>query len=188
MRVSRPLVGATIIAVAGIYGAADQYLGSRIGLGEWTVSVSQMSAPWLAIAFLAGTWPSRRLQAVAMGSLVTVAAVGGYLAMTLSPVEGVALQSVHWDLEVRSQLHVILPALITGPAFGWLGWYWRATQTRLPGLLMSAFFVLEPFVRFFDGALIDSRSLVWPAEIALGVMLAVALSLATRRPATGTAL
>jgi hypothetical protein len=182
MRVPRLVIAVMIVVIAGIYGAADQYLGSRIGLGEWTVSVSQMSAPWLAIAFLAGCWPGRRVQAVAMGSLVTIAAVGGYLAMTLSPMEGVAVQSIHWGLEVRSQLHIFLPALISGPAFGWLGGYWRATHSRLPGIVMAAFFVLEPLVRSLDGQLIDSHSLAWPAEIALGTTLAVVLTRITRRP------
>jgi hypothetical protein len=53
-----------------------------------------MSAPWLAIAFLAGAWPRRRAHAAAMGLLVTLAAVAGYLGMTLSPLEGVATDSI----------------------------------------------------------------------------------------------
>ena len=173
-----------IVAVACIYGAGDQYLGSRVQLGEWTVAVSQMSAPWLLIAFLAGAWPTRRLGAIGMGALVTAAAVTGYLAMTLSPLEGVAFQSIHWGSEVRSQLHVILPALITGPAFGWLGGYWRSARSRGAAVLISAFLILEPFARTLGGQLIDSRSVVWLAEIALGLALAFALSLvAARRPA-----
>lgn len=187
MRVPRPLIALLIVGVAGVYGAADQYLGSRIGLGEWTVSVSQMSAPWLAMAFLGGVWPGRRLQAVAMGSLVTVAAVAGYLAMTLSPLEGVAAHSIRWSFEVRSQLHIILPALVTGPAFGLLGGYWRSTHSRGSGVLMAALFALEPCVRFADGQLIDPRSLVWPAEIALGIALTVAVWLASQRRGPATA-
>jgi hypothetical protein len=101
--------------------------------------------------------------------------------MTLSPVEGVAVHSIHWGPEVRSQLHIILPALLTGPAFGWLGSYWRATHAALPGILMACFFILEPLVRFLDGQLIDSRSLAWPAEIALGITVAAAVSLSARR-------
>jgi hypothetical protein len=182
VRIPRPLITVIIVFGACLYGGADQYLGSRNGLGEWTVSVSQMSAPWLAIAFLAGTWPERRIRAVALGALVTIAAVAGYLVMTLSPLEGVASSSVHWALEIRSQFHVILPGLITGPAFGWLGAYWRSTQSRGPGVLISALFVLEPFARFCDGRLVDSRSLVWPAEIALGLALAFVLLRSGRRP------
>jgi hypothetical protein len=104
------------------------------------------------------------------------------MAMMLSPIEGVAVQSIHWGLEVRSQLHIILPALITGPAFGWLGWYWRATRTRLPGILMAGFFVLEPLVRLLDKQLIDPGSLTWPAEVALGLALVIAVLVSTTRP------
>jgi hypothetical protein len=67
VRISRPAIAVLIVVLAAVYGAADQFLGSRIELGEWTVAVSQMSAPWLAIAFLAGTWSGRRLHAVALG-------------------------------------------------------------------------------------------------------------------------
>jgi cation transport ATPase len=181
MQVRRRLAAALIVMAACLYGAADQYLGSRIGLGRWTVSVSQMSAPWLAIAFLAGAWPRRRAHAVAMGLLVTLAAVAGYLGMTLSPLEGVATDSIRWSFEVRSQLHVILPALVSGPAFGWLGGYWRSTHSRRSALLIAALFALEPCVRLIDGQLIDPRSLVWPAEVALGFALAAAVWLTTRR-------
>jgi hypothetical protein len=115
-----------------------------------------------------------------MGLFVTLAAVVGYMAMTLSPLEGVGTDSIHWSLEIRSQLHVILPALASGPAFGWLGGYWRSTHSRASALLMAALFALEPCVRLADGQLIDPRSLVWPAEVALGVALAAGAWRTTR--------
>lgn len=174
MRAARGVQALVILLGGFVYGAADQYLGSRIGLGEWTVAVSQMSAPWLAIAFVAGAWPHRGVYAMTIGAAITLAAVAGYMLMTLSPIEGVATSSIHWWMELRSQLHVILPALLTGPLFGWLGGRWRRNHDLAPALLVAALFALEPFARIVAHQLIDSRSLVWPAEVAAGAALAIA--------------
>lgn len=182
MRATRLLMVLFAIALAGVYGAADQYLGSRVGLGEWTVSVSQMSAPWLVIAFLAGTRPRRRIGAVTAGLAVTMAAVAGYFFMTLSPMEGVSTGSIDWSAEIRSQLHVILPALATGPLFGWLGGVWRDTRSPRAVLLVAALFICEPLVRLGAGQLVDPRSFAWPAEVAIGLTLAALTVLRRRGP------
>ncbi len=185
MRVARPVQAILIVLVAAIYGAADQYLGSRIQLGEWTVAVSQMSAPWLAIAFVTGAWPVRRGHAVVIGTAVTFAAVAGYMVMMLSPVEGVTLSAINWPAELRSQLHVILPACLTGPLFGWLGWRWRREQSVAPALLIAALFAFEPVVRAVAGMQIESRSVVWLIEAGSGVLAGVAVAL--RRAAASQA-
>jgi len=180
MRVARLAPPVLILLACGVYGAADQYLGSRVQLGEWTVAVSQMSAPWLALAFVAGAWSSRRAQAVTMGAAITYAALAGYVLMMLSPIEGVTPSSVDWLMELRSQLHVLLPAAFTGPLFGWLGWRWRHEQSLLPALLPATLFALEPIARTVAGQQIDARSLVWPMEAAIGAALA-GMAVAFRR-------
>ena len=108
-----------------------------------------------------------------IGAAVTLAAVTGYMLMTLSPFEGVAISSINGWTELRSQIHIILPALFTGPLFGWLGWRWRRNCQLAPALLLAALFALEPFARIVAARLIDSRSLVWPTEIAAGAALAL---------------
>jgi hypothetical protein len=180
MRTARRVKVLVILMGAIVYGAADQYLGSRIGLGEWTVAVSQMSAPWLAIAFFAGSWSQHHLRAMAMGTAITLAVVGGYFVMMLSPLEGVATNSINWSMEFRSQLHIVLPALITGPLFGWLGLRWRRQRDLAPALLLAALFALEPVARIATDRLIDSHSLVWPAEAAAGAALALAAAAGRR--------
>lgn len=186
MRVARFAQPLLIVLAGGIYGAADQYLGSRIQLGEWTVAVSQMSAPWLALAFLAGTWPNHRTHAVAIGAATTFAAVAGYMLMTLSPVEGVAPSAIHWLAEIRSQLHVIVPASLTGPLFGWLGWRWRRESSLVPALLVAALFALEPLARALAGQQVASRSLAWPVEVVTGAALAATATAFRRAAASRT--
>jgi hypothetical protein len=183
MRVARRVQLLIIVVGAVVFGAADQYLGSRVALGEWTVAVSQMSAPWLAIAFAAGAWPNRRMHAMAMGTGITLAAVVGYMAMTLSPLEGVAPSSIHWWMELRSQLHIVLPALVTGPVFGWLGWRWRRDRDLAPALVVAAIFALEPLARIAANQMVAAHSFVWPAEVAGGVALAVSAVVFRRAPA-----
>lgn len=41
MRISRPAIAILIVVLAAVYGAADQFLGSRSELGEWTVAERQ---------------------------------------------------------------------------------------------------------------------------------------------------
>jgi hypothetical protein len=84
-----------IAAAAGlVFGGADQYLGSRVTLGLWASSLSGMSAPWLLLPFLCGLAQAVPRRAALAGLTVTVAALVGYFALTLSPLEGVALASV----------------------------------------------------------------------------------------------
>lgn len=184
MRVARTAQPLMILLAGGVYGAADQYLGSRIELGAWVVAVSQMSAPWLALAFLAGCWPQRRIPAMTLGATITLSAIAGYMLMMLSPLEGVTPSSIQWLNEFRSQLHIILPALLTGPVFGWLGWRWRREKSLAPALLVAALFALEPLARVVADQQIDSHSLVWPIEVATGAALAltaIALRTASQR-------
>ena len=87
-RRERGLLAACLVAVAAgfVFGGADQYLGSRIALGPWASSVSAMSAPWLLLAVRvrddAAQASAARWRSV---WLVTLAALAGYFALTLSP-------------------------------------------------------------------------------------------------------
>jgi hypothetical protein len=110
------------MAIGFAFGAVDQYLGSLWSfshLGHWAVGVSLMSAPWLALPFLLGCRETSPRRAALLGWLVTQSALIGYFVLTLSPVEGVSLQGIDTLGFVRSQLHVILPGLATGPG-AWL--------------------------------------------------------------------
>jgi len=61
-----------------VFGAADQYLGSRVTLGLWAATVSTASAPWLVLPFAFGCSQVRPRRAMLLGLVVTVAALAGY--------------------------------------------------------------------------------------------------------------
>ena len=86
-----------------VFGAGDQYLGTvhaANAMGWWTISVSVLSAPWLILPFIVGSTQRRPHRAAVAGLVVTLSALAGYFAMTLSPMEG-----VHFSLmELRALL------------------------------------------------------------------------------------
>ncbi len=173
----------TGIAFAFSFGAVDQYLGSlwsSTHLGFWTADVSQMSAPWLALAFLAGLTAEHARAAAVAGTSVTFAALLGYFVMTLSPLESVGAGQIHLLDFVDSQLHVLAPALLTGPLWGWLGWRWRTARSWPSATLLAGGFCLEPLARLLT--LRQFRlAAVGVVELGIGVVLLTGFALAVRR-------
>jgi cytochrome b561 len=143
-----------VAAMAFLFGAADQYVGglwSATHIGFWTIDVSMMSAPWLALPFLVGARAPAASRAAWIGALATFAALLGYFTMTLSPIEGVALRQIHPLPFLVSQLHVILPAVVTGPLWGWLGHRWRTRRSWVSAVSVAVPFCLEPLARSIYG-------------------------------------
>ena len=174
------------VAFGLVFGGADQYLGSRITLGPWASSVSAMSAPWLLVPFVFGSAQVQRRRAMLVGLIVTVSALAGYFALTLSPWEGVALGRFPGDLIAlaHSNLRNIVGGVVTGPLFGALGWRWRTARSRVGAGLLAAAFCLEPAARLAVGQL-PSPAVVWGIEVALGIGLAGYFLRAARRPSAG---
>src|SRR5438128_556317 len=112
------------IAFAAAFGAADQYLGSFSAHPSAT-AVSLLSAPWLLVAFAAGWTQTAPRRAIVLGTVSTLAGLGGYWLMTLSPVEGAHLSVGAVRGLLYSQSILIVGAFLTGPLFGWLGNRWR---------------------------------------------------------------
>ena len=171
-RRTRPFIVA--IAVGFLFGAADQYLGSRVALGLWAATVSTTSAPWLALPFAFGCSQVRPRRATALGLVVTSAALAGYFALMWSPLEGVVLsQSLgHLPTLLRSQWANVLGGLLTGPLFGFLGQRWRVERSWAGPALVAGSFCLEPLARWLAGRL-SPPAFVWQAEVAAGALLAL---------------
>lgn len=162
---------AVLIGVA--FGVGDQYLGS-LAVGVWTISVSQLSAPWLVLPFMVGCSQQRAGRAAALGLLATLSALAGYFLMIMGPFEG-----GHWQLTLQ-EMHgiyasnrlVIAGAFLTGPLYAWLGQLWRTRRAWLSALAVAGALCLEPFVLLATGRTYPGRGVVWPIEIAVGVLLA----------------
>jgi hypothetical protein len=163
------------IVVGLLFGGADQYLGSLITLGAWTSSVSQMSAPWLILPFAFGCTQTRPSRAALVAVTVTAAALAGYYAMTLSPVEGVAIRTIPTFAPglLGSNLPIIAGGAVTAPLCGLVG-YWARMGRWWPGaVLVAGALCLEPLARTHA----DRRYppiIVWHVEIAAGVAVGLA--------------
>lgn len=160
------------VALGFAFGVGDQYLGSLAA--GWTVSLSQLSAPWLLLPFLFGCCQARPRRAAAVGLVATLAGLLGYFLMVMGPFEGgqwnLTLHEVH-GLFVSNRL-IIFGGFLTAPAYAWLGQMWRAQRAWVSALAVAGSLCLEPLALVVAGRSFPGSSVVWPVEIACGVLLA----------------
>ena len=164
-----------VIVIGGlVFGAGDQYLGTvhaMNALGLWTESVSVLSAPWLILPFIVGWTQGRPRRAAVTGLVVTLSALAGYFAMTLSPMEGVHFSLVELrDLLGTKQLNEI-GGLLSGPLFGWLGYRWHAGRSWLAAVLVTGALCLEPLAVTVAGRNVGRSGFVWMLEVVVGVVV-----------------
>jgi Family of unknown function (DUF6518) len=155
-----------------VFGAGDQYLGSlrpMVAFGPWTVSVSQMSALWLLLPFAFGCTQERPRPAMLVGVVATASALIGYFAMTLSPVEGVAVHRIPAVAAalLATNLLWIVGGAVTGPLFGLLGQRWRERRWWITVAVVGGAFLFEPVARYLRRELVGP-SWVWVAEAIVG--------------------
>jgi Family of unknown function (DUF6518) len=161
------------LVVGFAYGAADQYLGSlrpMLVLGSWTPTAAQVSAPWLLLPFLIGATQLRPRPALRAGLMTTLAMLGGYFAMTLSPLEGVPFTATPAGL-----LHLlpgngvyVVAGLVSGPVYGLLGQRWRTRRSLFSAAAFIGPLCLEPWARETVGRFFSPSS-VWAVEAILGL-------------------
>jgi len=168
-------VVATLVGIA--FGAADQYLGSLrslVALGPWAVAVSGMSAPWLLLPFAFGYTQERPRRAVLVGSVAVASALAGYFAMTVSPIEGVALKDLPQATAalLASNGLVIVGGVVTAPVFALLGQRWRVDRWWVAAAIVAGVFVFEPLALLATGRL-TGPAWIWLVEAAVGGCLAV---------------
>jgi hypothetical protein len=165
------MVVVVALALAAIFGGADQYLGS-LSWYPWGADVSLLSAPWLLLPFLAGWTQRDRRRAPMLGLACTAAAFLGYGLMTLSPMEGAELTARTATGFVISQSPLIVAGFVTGPLFGWFGYRWRTERAWVGALVTAVAFCLEPLARIPAGHAIRFPA-VWIAEVAVGLAMVI---------------
>ena len=143
-------------------------LHAAAAMGAWSTSVSLLSAPWLILPFVVGTTQSRPRRAAVAGLVVTLSALAGYFAMTLSPIEGVHFSMVELrGLLGTNQLNEI-GGLIGGPVFGWLGTGWHTSRLWLAAAIVTGALCLEPIAVSVAGRS-DGRSGLRAVEVVVGL-------------------
>jgi hypothetical protein len=162
------------IGVGLVFGGGDQYLGAINANGLWTVSLSLLSAPWLVLPFCFGCSQLRSSRAARVGLVATMSALLGYFLMIMGPFEG-----GQWTMNLReihglfvSNADNIIGGLLTGPLYGLAGQRWRTRRAWLSAALVAGALCLEPLALTIAGRNAPGDLVVWPAEIAFGVVLA----------------
>ena len=179
-----PSRGALLItaAVAGAlaYGYLTAHIPSPRDAGVFWVS--NLSAPWLALAFLAG-WPQRSpLWGALAGVCAGVACVVGFYAqffsfgdpnrLGLSPATPLAERLVaDFGGWVSFAAPWLLAGVLAGAVFGSLGACWGKWRTRAAGVLLAAAFIFESAAWYlYNDALWPPYS-IWFTEICFGILL-----------------
>jgi Family of unknown function (DUF6518) len=166
---------ALALVVSAAFGAGDQYLGSGHVFGSgWPTDVSLLSAPWLVLAFVAGSTQREPRRAALLGLGCTTAALVGYFLLTDSPLEGAHYSLMNARGFFVSEHEVLLGAVVTGPLFGWFGQQWRTRRAIGGAFVTAAALCLEPLARRASVDPIRYRD-VWLAEVAAGLALAAAV-------------
>ena len=143
-------------------------------------AIGNVSAVWLLLPFLAGAGTgSRRVMAGALSGLAaTLAALTGfYFAESFVLDLGPHPWLTDLSLTMGTVLYYGERALVTGPVFGALGYWWRQRGSMAAAGLLAAAFVLEPAAWWLYGIYLGGGAAypvpgyppLWLVEIAIGI-------------------
>ena len=171
---------AAALACAFLFGLLVAWVkGNDAGLRD---AIGNMSAPWLLLPFLAGAFAGVRSlpRAALAGLAATLAALAGfYLAESVVLDLGPHPWLTDLALTMRGGVIWSERAILSGPVFGALGFWWQRTHSLLAAGVVAAFFVLEPFAWWLYGSVylggqaaypVPGYPVLWLGEIAIGVL------------------
>ena len=168
-----------VFVASCLFGVVDATLWNQTS----TFWIANMSAAYLALAFVAGASVARRGAPVAL----VIAAASTIVALAAFYVWRVETQ--HLDVPSAQQqfLRYALPGLLCSPAFGWLGHRWAGPRQPLALLPLALALALEHKAWQRHLGFSPGPSTPWHVEIALGISLAAAalVAFAMRRGTTG---
>lgn len=149
--------------------------------GGVRLQAGNISAPWLAIAFVAGAFYRQASRAAGAGLMATLAALLGFYAQQ-SPLADLNRGSLRflgdpsgmYRFIVAPHLVVFVGGMVTGLMFGAFGSAWAARRSRRAAAAIALCFVLEPFAWVSFGVLAGRHDFpqvwwLWLGEIAIGV-------------------
>lgn len=169
---------ALILGLAAVFGIAAAWIkGNDAGLRD---AIGNVSAVWLFLPFLAGAAAGCRR--VITGALCGLAAtltalVGFYFAESFVLDLGPHPWLTDLSLTMGPVVYYAERALLTGPIFGALGFWWQQRRSLVAAGILAASFVLEPAAWWLYGIHIGGAAYpvpnypaLWLAEIAMGIV------------------
>ena len=144
-----------VLVAAAAFGVVEQWAGG--GRPAVVTALGGVAAPWLVLPFLAGASRASRRGARVLGAAVTLAALAGFLVANAGSVQNF-LASPGTDFLSMVLNPWYLGAVVSGLAYGLLGYRWRVTRSWRPALAVTAPVMLEPALRWW----LSSRGmLIW---------------------------
>jgi hypothetical protein len=167
------------LLAALVKGAGGDGVGT---LPTLRIAVTDLSAPWLLVAFLAGRRATRLAAGALLGFLATMSALlGFYLLVSLVLAADLGGDGILGNAGQTLWANRIYLAggVLTGPLCGALGARWRATRTGSVALVAGVLLAGEPLVLTGIGVLLPAtvvgrdaiRIAVFVAEFATGILL-----------------
>lgn len=179
MKLRRPIVIAFAALAVGV--AMSLLKGSG---GGARLQLGNLSAPWLLVAFLAGSRYRRIGAAAGAGVLATIVALLGFYGeqSPIADFSGASVRFVEdppqmWAFLVGPHGIVYAGGVATGLLFGALGHAWAARGSRLALGALAVAFLAEPVAQLGAGAMIGGGDALqrywwlWLGEIVLGFVL-----------------
>jgi hypothetical protein len=184
-------VGAVIVAAATFGALAALVKGQGGGVRD---ALGNISAPWLLLAFLAGTvWPRARVAALCGLGATLIALAAFYAAESVILDLGPHSWIVDLQLTFRGGHAYFVEAVLSGPIFGALGGIWARRRSVLAAAAIILAFVGEPLAVWlfqrragFSGGsgLLTHYPLMWASEIAIGLAGAIWVGARVLKPSS----
>ena len=185
-RVALVLAGAFAFGVLAAL-AKGQDTDGLSTLSQVRGALGNLSAPWLLVAFVAGTQAPRLRSAALLWLLATMVALLGFYLLTVLVID---LNAHGFLNELRRELRAnrvyLEGGLLTGPSFGIVGWLWRQNRSLRASLLAGALLMGEPLVLILIGA-VFSGGVLPGGPLPDVVRIVPGWGLSADRPATSIA-
>ncbi|MDX6655283.1 MAG: hypothetical protein QOH62_76 [Solirubrobacteraceae bacterium] len=145
--------------------------------------IGNLSAPWVAVAFLGGALAVRPSRGAILGIAVTMAAFIGFY---LSEAAILDLGPHPWYDKVRLAAGTLNTyeqwGVLSGLVYGSLGALWASRSMRVAPLAVALAFLCEPLAvalltrfKIWGGGGLLNHPAIWGGEVVVGVALAAAV-------------